>query len=56
MGLTAPGVCAGLLTTVCLFAGQGAARQLVSDWGRGAYPDAGAPDAVGAAGARDPVE
>ena len=52
MGPTAPGVCAGLLTTVCLFAGQGAARHLVSDWGL----EAGAPDAVGGAGARDPVE
>jgi len=52
MGLTAPGVCAGLLTTVCLFAGLAAARHLVSDWGL----DARAPDAVGAAGARDPVE
>ena len=56
MGLTAPGVCAGLLTTVCLFAGLAAARHLVSDWGRGAYLDARAPDAVGGAGARDPVE
>ena len=52
MGLTVPGVCAGLLTTVCLFAGLAAARHLVSHWGRGAYLDARVPDAVGGAGAR----